>query len=65
MNPSRRFLESPPKIGGMDRRKLNVDRAQKESGFRSSISFRGGLRETIRWYEEVAAVAGAGREAAS
>ena len=40
------------KPDGQPRRKLNVDRAQKEFGFRSSTDFRDGLRETIRWYEE-------------
>jgi len=40
------------KPDGQPRRKLNVDRAWKEFGFRSSTDFRDGLRETIRWYEE-------------
>jgi GDP-L-fucose synthase len=40
------------KPDGQPRRKLNVERAWKEFGFRSSTDFRDGLRETIRWYEE-------------
>jgi len=32
-----------------------VDRAWKEFGFRSSTAFRDGLRETIRWYQQVMA----------
>ena len=43
------------KPDGQPRRKLNVERAQKEFGFRSSTPFRTGLRETIRWYQEVMA----------
>lgn len=41
------------KPDGQPRRKLNVDRAAKEFGFRSSTPFRTGLTETIRWYQEV------------
>jgi len=40
------------KPDGQPRRKLNVERAWKEFGFRSSTDFREGLRHTIRWYEE-------------
>ena len=40
------------KPDGQPRRKLNVDRAQKEFGFLSTTDFRDGLRQTIRWYEE-------------
>ncbi|MHB8590021.1 MAG: GDP-L-fucose synthase family protein [Candidatus Dormibacteraceae bacterium] len=43
------------KPDGQPRRKLNVDRASKEFGFRSSTPFRVGLRETIRWYQDVMA----------
>ena len=43
------------KPDGQPRRKLNVDRAWKEFGFRSTTPFRVGLRETIRWYQEVMA----------
>jgi GDP-L-fucose synthase len=40
------------KPDGQPRRKLNVERAWKEFGFRSSTDFREGLRQTIHWYEE-------------
>jgi nucleoside-diphosphate-sugar epimerase len=43
------------KPDGQPRRKLNVDRAEREFGFRSSTPFRVGLADTIRWYEEVTA----------
>jgi GDP-L-fucose synthase len=43
------------KPDGQPRRKLNVERASKEFGFRSSTPFRVGLGETIRWYQEVMA----------
>ena len=43
------------KPDGQPRRKLNVERAEKEFGFRSSTPFRTGLSETIRWYQEVMA----------
>lgn len=43
------------KPDGQPRRKLNVERAQREFGFRSSTAFRKGLAETIRWYESALA----------
>jgi GDP-L-fucose synthase len=43
------------KPDGQPRRKLNVERAWREFGFRSSTPFRAGLSETIRWYQEVMA----------
>jgi GDP-L-fucose synthase len=43
------------KPDGQPRRKLSVERAVKEFGFRSSTPFRVGLGETIRWYQEVMA----------
>jgi GDP-L-fucose synthase len=43
------------KPDGQPRRKLNVDRAWKEFGFRSSTPFRAGLTQTIHWYEEARA----------
>jgi GDP-L-fucose synthase len=43
------------KPDGQPRRKLNVDRAFKEFGFRSSTPFRVGLAETIHWYEHIMA----------
>jgi GDP-L-fucose synthase len=43
------------KPDGQPRRKLNVERASKEFGFRSETPFRVGLAETIRWYQEATA----------
>ena len=43
------------KPDGQPRRKLNVERAAGEFGFRSTTPFRDGLRETIKWYEEARA----------
>jgi GDP-L-fucose synthase len=43
------------KPDGQPRRKLNVERAWKEFGFKSTTPFRVGLRETIRWYQGVMA----------
>ena len=43
------------KPDGQPRRKLNVERAAAEFGFRSSTPFRVGLAETIKWYAEVTA----------
>ncbi len=43
------------KPDGQPRRKLNVERAEREFGFRSSTALRVGLTETIRWYQEVMA----------
>ena len=43
------------KPNGQPRRKLNVERAWKEFGFKSTTPFRVGLRETIRWYQGVMA----------
>jgi GDP-L-fucose synthase len=51
------------KPDGQPRRKLNVQRAQNEFGFRSTTPFRVGLAETISWYEEVMAASAAGRKA--
>ena len=45
------------KPDGQPRRKLNVDRAEREFGFRSTTPFREGLKATIRWYEQITAAA--------
>src|SRR5258708_7562618 len=44
-----------PKPDGQPRRKLNVDRAWKEFGVRSTTAFRAGLAETIGWDQNVVA----------
>jgi GDP-L-fucose synthase len=43
------------KPDGQPRRKLNVERASREFGFRSTTPFRVGLSETISWYQEITA----------
>jgi len=40
------------KPDGQPRRKLNVERAWREFGFRSSTNLREGLQQTIRWYQQ-------------
>jgi GDP-L-fucose synthase len=53
------------KPDGQPRRKLNVERALAEFGFRSTTDFRTGLRETIRWYRASLAETRAARETSS
>lgn len=38
------------KPNGQPRRKLDISRAEREFGFRSTTSFEEGLRETVNWY---------------
>ena len=40
------------KPDGQPRRKLDVERAEQEFGFRSSTTFEAGLKKTIDWYRE-------------
>ena len=40
------------KPDGQPRRKLNVEKAKKEFGFKSRVDFKTGLKKTIDWYEE-------------
>lgn len=40
----------PSKPDGQPRRCLNVERAEREFGFRSTTDFVAGLRATIEWY---------------
>jgi len=42
----------PSKPNGQPRRCLDVDRAEREFGFRARTDFRSGLRQTIAWYEQ-------------
>jgi GDP-L-fucose synthase len=53
------------KPDGQPRRKLNVERAQREFGFRSTTDFRTGLGETIRWYRSAGAASSRNGQAAS
>ena len=40
------------KPNGQPRRKLDVSRAEKEFGFKSTTTFEEGLKNTIKWYRE-------------
>lgn len=46
----------PTKPDGQPRRRLDVSRAEREFGFRATISFEEGLRKTIEWYRMNAGV---------
>jgi len=48
----------PSKPDGQPRRKLDTSRAEQAFGWRSTTSFREGLRATIDWYRSVRAPAG-------
>ncbi len=41
------------KPNGQPHRKLDTSRAQERFGFEAKTRFEEGLRETIRWYEQV------------
>jgi GDP-L-fucose synthase len=41
----------PTKPNGQPRRLLDVTKAEKEFGFRATVSLEEGLRRTIEWYE--------------
>ena len=43
------------KPNGQPRRKLDTSRAQERFGFEAQTRFEEGLRETIRWYEQMGA----------
>jgi len=45
------------KPNGQPRRRLNVERAEREFGFKAQIDFEEGLRRTINWYKQQAGVA--------
>ncbi|MCC6454893.1 MAG: GDP-L-fucose synthase [Caldilineaceae bacterium] len=45
------------KPNGQPRRKLDVQRAAQQFGFRSQVTFEDGLAETIKWYETAGAEA--------
>jgi GDP-L-fucose synthase len=47
-----KIVFDPSKPDGQPRRKLNVERAEKEFDFVSSTSFEKGLRKTINWFVE-------------
>jgi len=39
------------KPNGQPRRRLNVERAEREFGFKARVNFEEGLRRTIEWYQ--------------
>jgi GDP-L-fucose synthase len=39
------------KPNGQPRRRLNVERAEREFGFKAQVNFEEGLRRTIDWYK--------------
>lgn len=47
-----RIVWDTSKPNGQPRRKLSVERAEREFGFRSSTTFESGLRATVDWYVE-------------
>ncbi|MGH7166159.1 MAG: GDP-L-fucose synthase, partial [Nitrospiraceae bacterium] len=40
------------KPDGQPRRCLDISRAEKEFGFRASVSLHEGLRRTVEWYRQ-------------
>ncbi len=46
-----RVVWDTTKPNGQPRRKLNIERAEREFGFRSTVDFRNGVRRTIEWYQ--------------
>jgi GDP-L-fucose synthase len=53
-----RVTWDPTKPDGQPRRKLNVERAKREFGFESQVSFEDGLRQTIKAYEAARSTSG-------
>ena len=46
------IIFDPTKPDGQPRRKLNVERAEREFSFHSETTFRSGLAKTIHWFKE-------------
>jgi GDP-L-fucose synthase len=51
-----RIIWDTTKPNGQPRRKLDVQRAEQEFGFRSQVTFEDGLQRTIDWYKETVGV---------
>jgi GDP-L-fucose synthase len=51
-----RIVWDTTKPNGQPRRKLDVQRAEQEFGFRSQVTFEDGLQRTIDWYKETVGV---------
>jgi len=49
---SGRIVWNTSKPNGQPRRRLNVERAEREFGFKAQINFEEGLRRTIEWYRQ-------------
>lgn len=47
-----RIVWDDSKPDGQPRRRLDISRAKKQFGFSPQVSFRDGLAETIRWFQE-------------
>lgn len=47
-----RIIWDTSKPNGQPRRRLNVERAEREFGFKAQIDFEEGLRRTIEWYKK-------------
>jgi GDP-L-fucose synthase len=52
-----RIVWDTSKPNGQPRRCLNVERAEREFGFKARIDFEEGLRHTIDWYKQQAGIA--------
>lgn len=47
-----KIVFDPTKPDGQPRRKLDTTRAEREFGFKSKVTFKEGLKKTIKWYEK-------------
>jgi GDP-L-fucose synthase len=45
-----KVIWNPSKPNGQPRRRLNVERAEREFGFKAQVTFEEGLKRTIDWY---------------
>jgi len=52
-----RIIWDTSKPNGQPRRRLNVERAEREFGFKAQINFEEGLRRTIEWYKKQTGIA--------
>jgi GDP-L-fucose synthase len=52
-----RIIWDTSKPNGQPRRRLNVERAEREFGFKAQINFEEGLRRTIEWYKKHTGIA--------
>jgi GDP-L-fucose synthase len=52
-----RIIWDTSKPNGQPRRRLNVERAEREFGFKAQINFEEGLHRTIEWYKKQTGIA--------